>query len=64
MKRWLEIQAYRLCWFPGRMSSWWARIFYRYYCPYPTTDNYRARACVEAGLCGCDNEARYSKTIG
>lgn len=60
MPRWIETMGYQLCWRPDRFSFWWSRLWYRYYCPYPTTDDYRARACVKAGLCGCNNLDRYA----
>jgi len=57
MRRWLEIQGYRLCW--GSAGYWftyiWAPIWFRFYCPYPIIDNLTARACIKAGKCSCSN---------
>lgn len=36
-----------------------APILFRWYCPYPIQDDWTARACIEAGTCGCNNEPRY-----
>lgn len=69
MKRWLETQGYALCFKLaalrrgkpfGGLEKLWAGIWYRYYCPHPILghDN-TARACNNAGCCGCLNLDRY-----
>lgn len=52
MPRWLQSVFFR--------SQLLQRILYRYRCPYPVIDDKSARACVESGNCGCDNQRRYS----
>ena len=39
--------------------EWLFRIVYRYRCPYSIGDLKSARACFEAGVCGCDNARRF-----
>jgi hypothetical protein len=39
--------------------EWMQRIVFRYRCPYPVIADHSARACVEGGHCGCDNQSRY-----
>jgi hypothetical protein len=71
MKRWLETQGYALCvnlavlrvcrgWPIGWLENVWAAIWYRYYCPRPAINDWTARACVNAGYCGCNNHDRYA----
>lgn len=40
-------------------GDWIARIvcpiWFHWYCPYPIIDDYTARACINAGKCGCNN---------
>jgi len=67
MKRWLETRGYLLVWDlalrKGPVWRWlhdaWAGYWYSRYCPYPTHGNWKARACVAAGGCGCNNLDRY-----
>lgn len=48
---------------------WWllqncpgfAALYYRFRCPYPIIANKSARACVEAGCCGCNNAEWYRR---
>ena len=42
---WLELHFPRI----------WAATYARYYCPRPIIDDKTARACIDAGQCGCDN---------
>lgn len=67
MKRWFETQGYVAVWWlalrQGPLARWlhdtWSSFFFRRYCPYPTLkDNWTARACVESGCCGCNNQDR------
>jgi hypothetical protein len=51
----LEEWGYRLCWRGDWISSAWSRIWYRWYCPCPVIENFTARACIRAGMCGCSN---------
>lgn len=37
-----------------------APIWFHWYCPYPLSDDWTARACVKSGECGCDNKPRYA----
>jgi hypothetical protein len=36
--------------------DWLAALIYRICCPYPIIPDHSARACIAAGLCGCDNK--------
>ena len=42
-----------------RLGNWlrgrWAALWFRWWCPYPVIDDWRASACIAAGKCGCDN---------
>jgi hypothetical protein len=58
MMQWLDTLGYRLCWRSGWLAFQWSRIWYHYRCPYPIITDHSARACVEAGHCGCDNGQR------
>lgn len=42
--------------------DWVHRVVYRFRCPYPVDGHNSARACFEAGVCGCDNARRFSGT--
>lgn len=55
MRKRFEEWGYALCWREGRIAGLWARVWYRFYCPYPLTENHSARACIASGNCGCDN---------
>jgi hypothetical protein len=55
MTNWLDDLGYRLCWRSGRIADWWARIWYRWRCPYPIIADRSVRACIAGGHCGCDN---------
>jgi hypothetical protein len=33
-----------------------APLWFRWYCPHPLRADMTARACVEAGDCGCNNQ--------
>jgi hypothetical protein len=59
MMVWLDTLGYRLCWRGGRLAGLWARIWYRYRCPYPVIPDHSARACVLSGECGCENQKFY-----
>jgi len=66
MRRWLEERGYMLVYklalseLPGArwLHDVWARFWYRHYCPHPIQDNLTARACIDAGTCGCSNLPR------
>lgn len=40
------------------------RLGARYYCPLPIGTAYTARACFDAGHCGCDNSRRFTSAQG
>jgi len=64
MKRWFETQGYALVWWlslrKGPVARWlhdrWAGYWYRHYCPHPIGNGWTAKACIEAGHCGCENK--------
>lgn len=69
VNRWLDEKGYVLCftlarlridwgWPFGWLEYVWAGIWYHYRCPYPIIKDHSARACVEAGNCGCNNGPR------
>lgn len=71
MRRWLEQRGYDLCatlaiwrvcrgWPVAWLENAWTGIWYRFYCPHPTLDNWTARACVKADCCGCNNLEHYT----
>lgn len=61
MKKTLITWGYRICWRGDWIASAFARIWYRWWCPYPLRDDFRASACIAAGECGCDNDPRNPK---
>jgi hypothetical protein len=74
MKRWLETKGHALCiWlavmrvYHGQPWGWletaWTGIWWRYYCPYPTIDDWTARACFKSGNCGCSSGDRFRSTV-
>lgn len=71
MRRWFEIRGQALCtWlavmrvYHGQPWGWleaaWVAVWWRYYCPRPLLDDWTARACVNGGCCGCDNQRHYA----
>lgn len=70
MKCWMEKKGQSLCiWlavmrvYHGQPWGWleniWISIWWRYYCPRPVINDWSAKACVNSGNCGCDNQRRY-----
>jgi hypothetical protein len=51
---WLYGLTMRLDWVPYIVAP----ILFRWYCPRPVLDDWTARACVRAGVCGCNNQDR------
>ncbi len=47
--------GYDLCMRADWIGGLWARLWYRFYCPYPLRDDHSAAACIAAGDCSCDN---------
>lgn len=47
--------GYSLCFRSDWISDLWAPIWFRWWCPYPVIADYRAKACIASGNCGCDN---------
>lgn len=75
MPVWLDTLGYVICfrlaalrvyrkWPVGWLENLWTGIWYRYRCPYPTIKDHSARACNEAGCCGCSNADRYGCHVG
>lgn len=69
--RWHPLRNRLMPWRTGELPRWLQgilirsqllqRLFFRYYCPYPILEDRSARACVEAGKCGCNNQDRYAQ---
>ena len=57
MPNWLDRLLYRIAietsWHGVNLPS---RLIYRYRCPYPIIDDHSVKACIAAGVCGCDND--------
>lgn len=52
----MDRTLYRVAlWASWHRIDWLAALIYRVICPYPLIDDKSARACIRAGLCGCDN---------
>lgn len=51
IEQWGYAQCFRISW----IGTIWSAIWYRFYCPYPVLNNPRAKACIAAGACGCNN---------
>lgn len=60
---WLLKQCHLVCWRGDWIAMAFSRLFFRWWCPYPLNGNYRARDCVRAGNCGCNNKPRYHTAI-
>lgn len=72
MKRWFETKGQTFCvWLAvmrvdhgqpwGWLETAWISVWWRYYCPRPWLDHdWTARACVEGGHCGCNNQVHYA----
>lgn len=55
MRTRFETWGYGVCWRGDWISDLFSRIWFRFYCPYPTIKDHSVRACIASGNCGCDN---------
>ena len=60
MRRAFENFMYGLTMRGDWISNIVGRIWFRWYCPYPIRKDWTARACIEAGDCGCSNGTRFT----
>lgn len=50
---------YRLTFRGDRISRIVAPVLFHWYCPYPLSTDWTARACNKNGTCACNNRSRY-----
>lgn len=55
MTKWIETIGYRLCWRGDWVTRIVAPIFFRWRCPHPIIADHSVKACIAAGVCGCNN---------
>lgn len=64
MRRAFETWVYGLTMRGDWIASIVARVWFRWYCPVPLSDDWTARRCIADGNCGCNNRLAPTSAMG